>query len=100
MALRVFDFRCANGHVHEHFVQAGTERLTCPTCGADSVRLLPAVRAHLDAVSGHFPGATMSWEARREQHMRKERKVMKEHGEYLTGGKVGDAFGVGKGSGS
>lgn len=93
MAIRVFDFRCADGHVHEHFVQPGTERLTCDTCGADAVRLMPATRTHLDSASGDFPGATMKWERDRASRQAAEAKHIANHGETRTGHRPGEFLG-------
>lgn len=81
MGLRVFDFRCRNGHVVEHFVEADIEEVECH-CGAMGLRQIAAPRCELDGCSGHFPGAADKWVARRESHMRRERKNQENHGSY------------------
>jgi hypothetical protein len=81
MSIRVFDFRCAQGHVVEQFVDADCWSVECPTCREPAMRMIAAPRAKLDPLSGHFPGATMAWEQRRESHMKWERKQMAANGE-------------------
>ena len=56
-----------------------------PGCGGHALRQVAGPRSQLDGISGHFPGASAAWEARRESHMKKERKSMTNHGEYLNG---------------
>lgn len=79
--IRVFDFRCTNGHVSEHFVQQETS-VQCPECDQLALRQLAAPRAKLDGCSGHFPSAADKWERNRESHMRRERHNQREHGTY------------------
>lgn len=81
MGLRVFDFRCHNGHVVEHFVDASIEEVECE-CGAMGLRQIAAPRCELDGCSGHFPGAADKWVRDRESHMRQERKNKERHGTY------------------
>ena len=71
--LRVFDFKCSNGHVSEHFVEHETS-VQCPQCDRLALRQVAASRIALDGCSGHFPSAAAKWESNRESHMRKERK--------------------------
>lgn len=82
MSIRVFDFRCAAGHVTEHFVEAGTESVRCPECGEPAARQIAAPRSQLEGITGAFPGAAMAWEKRRESHMKKEKKNVENHGSY------------------
>lgn len=79
--IRVFDFRCVNGHVSEHFVDHETA-VQCPECDQLALRQLAAPRAKLEPFSGAFPGAAAAWEKRRESHMAKERKNQENHGTY------------------
>jgi hypothetical protein len=90
MARFAYDFRCDQGHVHERYVDP-TERTTpCPTCNRTADRMIPAPRAKLEGFSGDFPTAADAWANNRESHMRKERKVMANHKEYLNGQPVYD----------
>ena len=82
MALRVFDFRCPADYVHEAMVESDTRVVQCQTCGLPATRMIAAPRCQLDPISGHFPGAAAAWEARRESHMKQERKNVENHGTY------------------
>ena len=82
MALRMFDFCCAKGHVHELLVESDTRIVRCTTCGKTADRMIAAPRCQLEGLSGDFPSAAAAWEARRESHMKKERKNQKNHGTY------------------
>lgn len=81
MALRVFDFRCPQGHVTEHFVEADIQEVQCH-CECLAERQVAAPRAQLEGFTGSFPGAADKWEKRRESHMRKEKKNLENHGTY------------------
>ncbi len=90
--MRVYDFMCPKGHVEEHFVDGDDVRaVTCNQCGGQATRLPPSARPKLDPISGHFPGATMTWEKNRESHMKKEQKHKDNHGTYWLG-KDGDMY--------
>ena len=75
--MKVFDFRCEEGHVNEAFIRTGEEDQTrpCPECGSDSSRIISAPTVVLDPRAGAFPGATMKWARDRQQKIKKERKV-------------------------
>lgn len=80
--IRVFDFRCHNEHVSEHFVEQETCAVQCPHCGNLAFRQIAAPRAQLEGFSGAFPTAADAWKKRRESHMKKERKNQDKHGTY------------------
>jgi hypothetical protein len=82
VSLRVFDFRCVNGHVSEHFEEAGTCAVQCPTCQQMALRLVSAPRAKLEGITGAFPSAADKWEKNRASHMARERKNKENHGSY------------------
>jgi hypothetical protein len=83
---RVFDFRCVDGHVSEVFVtDHETRTVACPVCGHPATRLVAAPRAKLEGITGAFPGAADAWERKRNEHMAKEQRVMRDHGTYLNG---------------
>ena len=82
MALRMFDFRCDVGHVHERLVESAVRFVLCQTCGRPANRLIAAPRCQLDGCSGDFPSAAMKWEANRESHMKVEKKNQENHGTY------------------
>lgn len=62
--LLIFDFRCEDGHVHEHLVRDDTRSWRCPTCEQPSERLISPVRSKLDHT---FPGEAMKWEKKHEE---------------------------------
>ena len=82
MSLRLFDFQCANGHVHEELVPAEWRSVPCDQCDQPANRLVSMPQIKLDGVSGDFPTATDKWEKRRESHMRQERRNQERHGTY------------------
>jgi len=80
--IRVYDFRCLNGHVSEHFEEAGTLAVNCPECDQLALRQVAAPRAKLEPFSGAFPGAADKWVRDRKSHMAKEAKNKETHGTY------------------
>ena len=89
--IRVFDFMCCGcGTVTERFIDDECRTVECPSCGGAAARLIAAPRSKLDGISGHFPSAADKWANDRESHMRKERKHMASHKEYLNGRPVLD----------
>ena len=58
--LKVFDFKCSNGHVFEEFVESGTTTSRCG-CGADATKIVSATQCVLDGASGDCPGQHMKW---------------------------------------
>lgn len=74
------DYRCADGHEAEYFVDSHITHVECSTCGKNAAKVLRAPRVNLDPISGDFPGATMKWARDRESHMKMERKKADAHG--------------------
>jgi anaerobic ribonucleoside-triphosphate reductase len=72
--MKVFDFQCKQGHIHEAFVRTAEDQI-CPDCGEASSKIISATKTVLDPISGSFPGATMKWARDREQKIKHERKV-------------------------
>ena len=58
--LKVFDFKCDNGHYFEEFVESGTTTSRCG-CGANATKIVSATQCVLDGASGDFPGQHMKW---------------------------------------
>lgn len=83
--IRVFDFVCANGHRTEMFVDQKTTGIACPVCSEPAGRVISAPRAQLEGITGAFPSAADAWERRRESHMNKEQRMMRDHGTYANG---------------
>ena len=80
--LRMYDFRCEEGHVQEVLIRDDTREITCGECGLPAIRQIPAPRSRLDGTSGDFPTAADAWENRRKSHMKKEQKALESHGTY------------------
>ena len=74
MALRMFEFECANSHRIEALVQPDVQQLPCSKCGQQAVRVISAPTMKLDGCSGSFPTAYDSWERKRSQKLAQERK--------------------------
>lgn len=74
--MRVYDFKCEQGHINEAFVRNGEDHdRPCPDCGNNSSKIISAPMTVLDPISGSFPAATMKWARDREQKIKHERKV-------------------------
>lgn len=58
------------------------ERYTalCP-CGGVGKQLILTPNVHLESVSGHFPSATLKWEADHAKRMAREKRRVDNHGE-------------------
>ncbi len=68
--IKVYDFRCENGHVYEKFVDSSDTTSRCK-CGASATKMLSAPPFILDGHSGDFPGRHMKWVKEHEQAGRK-----------------------------
>ena len=58
--IKVFEFKCSNGHVFEQFVEAGTTSSRCG-CGANATKIVSATSSVLEGASGDFPGRHNRW---------------------------------------
>jgi len=58
--LKVFDFKCSNGHIFESFVDGSVTTSRCG-CGANATKIISATQCILDGASGDFPGQHMKW---------------------------------------
>ena len=58
--IKVFDFRCTNGHIFEEFVDKNTTTSRCG-CGANATKIVSATQHILDGSSGDFPGRHSKW---------------------------------------
>jgi hypothetical protein len=68
--IKVYDFRCENGHVYEKFVDSSDTTSRCK-CGAGAIKMLSAPPFILNGHSGDFPGRHMKWVKEHEQAGRK-----------------------------
>lgn len=88
MSLILHDYRCANGHVTEAYVQATERSRPCPICDEQSVRVILSC-AKLDYGSmamGESAGTTAidRFEKQHKDQRKREEKFYKEHGEYYN----------------
>ena len=67
--IKVFDYKCDNGHLFEKFVE-GNPTIRC-SCGANATRVVSATKCVLDGSSGDFPGRHMKWVREHEKAGRK-----------------------------
>lgn len=79
--IRVFDFKCDDGHVFERFVPSDTTKAICPECGKVGLKQLAAPRCQLEGITGAFPGAYHAWERKRAEKQAQEVKRKSSHGE-------------------
>lgn len=68
---KIYDFRCANGHVFEEMVESGITTSRCG-CGANATKMVSAPKCVLEGHSGDFPGRHMKWVREHEQAGRKK----------------------------
>lgn len=54
------DYKCSNGHVREHYLDAEVETTLC-SCGAAAYKVMAAPKALLNGTDSGFPGANMRW---------------------------------------
>lgn len=66
MAIRVFNFKCKNEHVTEHFVSSETTSVSCK-CGEQADRVVSCPTFKLDGITGSFPTASDAWARKHEQ---------------------------------
>jgi hypothetical protein len=75
--IKVFDFRCTNGHVFEEFVDQGVTTQRCG-CGANATKIVSATQCILDGSTGDFPGRHMKWVREHEEAGRRGREAQRE----------------------
>ena len=68
--IKVYDFKCTNGHYFEEFVDADATTSRCG-CGANATRVVSATPCVLEGASGDFRGRHMKWVREHEQAGRK-----------------------------
>ena len=64
--IKVFEFRCENGHIFEEFVDGNITSSRCG-CGANATKIVSATQHILDGASGDFPGKHMKGVREHEQ---------------------------------
>jgi predicted nucleic acid-binding Zn ribbon protein len=74
MALRIFEFLCANSHRTEALVDTECHATPCKECGAEATRVMSAPTMKLEGFTGSFPTAYDSWERKRNEKIAIEKK--------------------------
>jgi len=60
----ICDFKCANEHIHESWVDSEVRTEQCPECELIATRIISGTSFVLEGTSGDFPGAAMKWDRR------------------------------------
>ena len=60
MVLKVFEFKCEQGHIFEQFVEGSVTSSRCG-CGANATKIVSATNHVLEGASGDFPGRHSKW---------------------------------------
>jgi len=83
------DFRCDEGHVHEHYVRSGVDSVPCPTCSKPSRRVyLTAPKLDwLGMAQGASAGPEFidRFERVHKKETERQEKILREHGDYGPG---------------
>lgn len=58
--MRLYDFRCPDGHVFEELVKSDVHEVRCK-CGQDAVRIISPINFHLDGSDTAWPTAHDRW---------------------------------------
>jgi hypothetical protein len=74
MALRVFDFRCESGHLHEHFVSYEVTEVPCKDCSKTALKQVSTPTIYLEPFSGLHPSAADRWARNRAEKQKLEQK--------------------------
>lgn len=69
--MRIYDFKCPDGHVEEHLVKDHEITRHICSCGKVGERQLSAPPCKLEGWSGAFPSRAMKWERDHEQAAKK-----------------------------
>jgi hypothetical protein len=74
MALRVFDFLCEEGHLHEHFVSYEVTEVACKDCSKTALRQISTPTIYLEPFTGLHPSAADRWARNRAEKQKLEQK--------------------------
>ena len=58
--MRLYDFRCPNGHTSEHLVKPDVKHIRCE-CGAEADRIISPVNFAVDGSDPAWPTAHDKW---------------------------------------
>ena len=74
--IKVFEFRCTNGHIFEEFVESNITTSRCG-CGANATKIVSATQHILDGSTGDFPGKHIKWVREHEEAGRRGREAQR-----------------------
>ena len=67
---RIFEFKCAKGHLTEKFVDDEVRSIECPHCRNEASRIISSPRISLEGITDAFPSAFDSWARKHEEATR------------------------------
>jgi len=67
---RIFEFKCAKGHLTEKFVDDEVRSIECPHCRNEASRIISSPRISLEGITGAFPSAFDKWARKHEEATR------------------------------
>jgi hypothetical protein len=70
MAKRMYEFRCAENHTTESYVDDKVNAIECPVCQLMALRIISAPRIALEGITGDFPTAADAWARKHEEATR------------------------------
>ena len=71
---RFYEFRCANKHVSEHYIDESLRVASCKECNEEAIRIISTPRVSLEGITGAFPGAADKWVRNRAEKQKQEQK--------------------------
>ena len=80
MPRRLFEFKCANDHVTEQFVDETVKESQCRECDEMATRIISPTGIYLEPYSGLYPSSYDRWTRVRAEKLAQEKKRNAEHG--------------------
>lgn len=74
MTRRIFEHKCSEGHITEHYVTYEVTVVPCSICNSDANRIISAPRVELDGTDPIYVSAYDKWAKRHEDKAKQERK--------------------------
>lgn len=66
--IRIFDFKCENGHITEDFVEDGVDYIDCSECASQARKVISPVSFHLPGTDPGYPTAWDKWSKDHKKH--------------------------------
>lgn len=71
---RIYEFRCAQQHTSEHYIDESIRTTSCKECGEEAIRIISTPMISLEGITGAFPGASDKWVRNRAEKLKQEQK--------------------------